>query len=84
VVAAPRAEKADKPNSRVALAIDPAASSTELEELAYTSPETRPAVAAHAATPASVLSWLAVNGDDAVVAAIAARQESGDATGIHR
>ncbi len=68
----------------VVRALDPAASPAELEELAYTVPEARSAVAAHPATPASVLSWLACHGDDAVVAAIAARRESGDATAIDR
>ena len=59
-------------------ALDPAASSADLEDLAFTFPEARPAVAAHAATPASLLSWLALHGDSAVVEAIASRQESAE------
>ncbi len=63
----------DDSRARIDRAMDPAASSAELEELAYTLPEARRAVAAHASTPASVLSWLASQGDDAVAAAIAER-----------
>jgi len=70
--------------TRLDRALDPAATSAELEELAYMLPEARRAVASHAATPANVLSWLAVHGDDAVVAAIAARQVSGNTTAIER
>ncbi len=78
---APSASRATAPASHVlASAVSPA----ELEDLAYTTPEARSAVAAHAETPANVLSWLALHGDDAVVAAIAARQESGDAKSIDR
>jgi hypothetical protein len=76
--------RASAPSPRVTTLLEPTASSAELEELAYTTPEARSAVAAHAETPASVLSWLAHQGDDAVVAAIAARQESGDAGGNDR
>ncbi|HZJ40210.1 MAG TPA: hypothetical protein VFD20_04595 [Demequina sp.] len=68
--------------SRIDRAMNPAASSAELEELAYRFPEARRAVASHAATPANVLSWLASHGDDAVVAAIASRQGSGNTTAI--
>lgn len=77
-------EPGEEARSRIDHAIDPAASSAELEDLAYRVPEARRAVASHAATPASVLSWLAAHGDDAVVAAIAARQGSGDTTAIER
>ncbi len=68
--------------SRIDRAMNPAASSAELEELAYRFPEARRAVASHAATPANVLSWLASHGDDEVVAAIASRQGSGNTTAI--
>ena len=68
--------------SRIDRAMDPAASSAELAELAYRFPEARRAVASHAATPANVLSWLASHGDDAVVAAIASRQGFGNTTAI--
>lgn len=68
--------------SRIDRAMNPAASSAELAELAYRFPESRRAVASHAATSANVLSWLASHGDDAVVAAIASRQGSGNTTAI--
>ncbi|MBC7299292.1 MAG: hypothetical protein H5T82_10425 [Demequina sp.] len=82
--AAAQAGVGDETRAGIDRAMDPAASSAELEELAYTLPEARRAVAAHAATPASVLSWLAAHGDDAVVAAIAARQGPGEATHSER
>lgn len=63
-------------SARAERAKDPATSSAELEELAYTLPEARSAVAAHPATPASVLSWLATHGDEAVIDAIALREDS--------
>ena len=66
-------ELGDEARSPIDRAMDPGASSAELEELAYRFPEARRAVASHAATPANVLSWLASHGDDAVVAAIGAR-----------
>lgn len=69
---------------RAERAKDPAASSTELEEIAYTLPEARSAVAAHAATPASVLSWLASHGDEAVIDAIVLRDESSDSRAPER
>lgn len=84
VAAAARANVRDETCVRIDRAMDPSASSAELEELAYTLPEARRAVAAHAATPANVLSWLAAHGDDAVVAQIAARQPPGDATAFER
>ncbi|WP_291379742.1 hypothetical protein [Demequina sp.] len=82
--AGPWPESHDERLARVARASDPAATPAELEELAYTSPAARAAVAAHASTSASVLSWLALHGDDAVVAAIAARQEPSDAPARER
>jgi hypothetical protein len=75
-------ELGDEVRSRIDRAQNPAASSAELEELAYRFPEARRAVASHAATPASVLSWLASHGDDAVVAAIAMRQGSGNTAAL--
>ncbi len=72
---APSREVSDV-SSQAQRAIDPATSSAELEELAYTHPEARCAVASHAATSANVLSWLARHGDDAVIEAIATRPQS--------
>ena len=60
----------------LAQASDPTTSPSDLADLAYTAPEARSAVAANPGTPASVLTWLAANGDTAVVAAIAERQET--------
>ena len=54
-------------------ASDPAASGTELADLAYAHPELRVAIAANPATPANVLGWLASSGGDDVVDAIASR-----------
>lgn len=60
-------------------AVNPTTSSAELEQLAYTNPDARLAIALRDDTPSSVLSWIASHGDAAVVDAIAARQESSGA-----
>ncbi len=83
-IATAQPEPSAEVRSRIDRATDPATSSAELEEIAYTVPEARRAVASHAATPASVLSWLASYGDDTVVAAIVARQKSADTTAFER
>jgi len=68
----------------VARAVSPTTSSAELEQLAYTHPDARLAIALRADTPSSVLSWLASQGDAAVADAIAARQKSSDAATSER
>ena len=54
-------------------ASNPAASGTELADLAYAHPELRAVIAANPATPATVLGWLAATGGDGIADAIAAR-----------
>lgn len=54
-------------------ASNPAASGTELADLAYAYPELRAVIAANPATPANVLGWLAATGGDGIADAIAAR-----------
>jgi hypothetical protein len=66
-------------SSRLRAASDPAASGTELADLAYAHPELRLAIATNPATPANVLGWLASSGGDAVTDAIA-RRDSADVT----
>jgi lysylphosphatidylglycerol synthetase-like protein (DUF2156 family) len=66
-------------SSRLRTASDPAASGTELADLAYAHPELRLAIATNPATPANVLGWLASSGGDGVTDAIA-RRSSADAT----
>lgn len=66
-------------SSRLRTASDPAASGTELADLAYAHPELRLAIAANPATPANVLGWLASSGGDGITDAIA-RRSSTDAT----
>ncbi len=72
--AATASEAADvAASSRLSRASDPAASGTELADLAYTHPEVRVAIAANPATPANVLGWLASSGGDGIIDAIASR-----------
>lgn len=66
-------------SSRLRAASDPAASGTELADLAYAHPELRLAIATNPATPANVLGWLASSGGDGVTDAIA-RRASADVT----
>jgi len=66
-------------SSRLHTASDPAASGTELADLAYAHPELRLAIAINPATPANVLGWLASSGGDGVIEAIA-RRNAADAT----
>ena len=70
--------------SRSHRASDPAASGTELADLAYEHPELRVAIAANPATPANVLGWLASSGGDDVVDAIASRGSEHEARGAQR
>jgi lysylphosphatidylglycerol synthetase-like protein (DUF2156 family) len=65
--------------SRLRAASDPAASGTDLADLAYAHPELRLAIAINPATPANVLGWLASSGGDGVTDAIA-RRSSADPT----
>lgn len=65
-------------------AADPAASPTELADLAYAHPELRTVIASNPATPANVLGWLASSGDDAVADAIAGRGPEGPQRGAGR
>ena len=64
--------------SALARASDPSASAAELADLAYICPAARRLVASNPSTPASVLSWLAANGDATIADAIAQRHEIRD------
>jgi lysylphosphatidylglycerol synthetase-like protein (DUF2156 family) len=63
-------------SSRLRTASDPAASGTELADLAYAHPELRLAIATNPATPANVLGWLASSGGHGVTDAIAKRSSA--------
>lgn len=56
------------------LAGSPYATAAELADLAHARPELRPAIAANPAAPASLLQWLADQGEPAVLEAISSRR----------
>lgn len=69
---APSAASPDPESWRTAC--DPATSGADLADLAYTRADLRAAIASNPSTPASILGWLADQGDDDVVLAIASRR----------